>query len=103
MRPYGRKEYTDYGEIGTVTAHNDDGTLQMTLDGDQPFARWMWGAKAKRTDHGGMVHKVLGTNEVRKLADVYRENGRRLESVAASWFQAAEVEERGDRGHHEDD
>ena len=90
MRPYGRKEYTDYGEIGTVTAHNDDGrTFQMTLDADQPFARWMWGAKAKRTDHGGRVHEILGVTEVVPLAAAYRENARRFRAIAKKWSEAA--------------
>lgn len=89
MRPYGRKEYAEYGEVGTVTAHNADGTLQMTLDEDQPYARAMWGAKAKRTDHGGTVHSVLSASEVEPIVSVYKENARRLRSVAKSWADAA--------------
>lgn len=92
MRTYGRKDFAEYGEIGTVTAHNDNGTLQMTLDDRQPYARAMWGAKAKSTDHGGMVHLSLNPSEVESLPAVYRENARRLRSVAKSWAEAAKAE-----------
>lgn len=89
MRPYGRKEYAEYGEVGTVTAHNDDGTFQMTLDADQPYAKAMWGAEAKRSDHGGTIHGVLNASEVEPIVSVYRENARRLRLVAKSWADAA--------------
>ena len=89
MRPYGRKEYATYGELGVVSAHNDDGTFQMTLDADQPFARAMWGSKAKRTDHGGRVHEILNPSEVEPLASVYRENASRFRAVARTWDEAA--------------
>lgn len=89
MRTYGRKEYTDYGEIGTVTAHNDSGSFQMTLDTDQPFARWMWGYKAKRTDNGGLVHDRLTSGEVEPLESVYRENARRFRRIAKVWDEYA--------------
>ncbi|MDQ1111114.1 hypothetical protein QE418_000562 [Microbacterium testaceum] len=89
MRVYGRKDYAEYGEIGTVTAHNGNGTFQMTLDAAQPFYREMWGSKAKPTDHGGMVHKVLTPHEVTPLAKVYRENARRLRAVAKTWADMA--------------
>lgn len=101
MRPYGRKDYAEYGEIGTVTAHNANGTLQMTLDAEQPYARAMWGAKAKHTDHGGTVHDVLMPSEVELIVSVYRDNARRLRTVAKSWANAATREaERGADGHH---
>lgn len=61
----------------------------MTLDTDQPFARWMWGAKAKRTDHGGRVIEHLGPREVEPLVQVYRENARRFRRVAKAWDQNA--------------
>lgn len=93
MRPYGRKEYAEYGEIGTVTAHNDGNSFQMTLDEHQPYFRWMWGSKAKPTDNGGMVHEELGASEVEPLVTVYRENARRLRSVARAWSDAAKREE----------
>lgn len=96
MRPYGRKEYAEYGEVGTVSAHNPDGTFQMTLDIEQPYARAMWGAKAKRTDHGGTVHEVLSPSEVEPIVAVYKENARRLRTVAKSWADAA-VRESGAR------
>ena len=89
MRPYGCSNYVTYGEIGTVTAHNGDGTFQMTLDAEQPFYRTMWGAKAKITDHGGMVHEVLTPTEVEPLVAVYRENARRLRVVADNYANAA--------------
>ena len=89
MRPYGRKDFATYGELGVISAHNDNGTFQMTLDADQPFARAMWGAKAKRTDHGGTVHAVLNPSEVEPLSAVYRDNARRFRSVAKTWDAAA--------------
>ena len=93
MRTYGRKEYVDYGELGTVTSHGDGKSFSMTLDADQPFARWRWGSKAKRTDHGGLVHDRLGPSEVEPLASVYRENARRFRSVARAWDEHARVVE----------
>lgn len=94
MRPYGRREYVDYGEIGTVTAHNEDGkTFQMTLDAEQPFHRWMFGAKSKKTDNGGLVHKVLTPREVTPLAEAYRTTAERFRFLAMDWdFRAAQVE-----------
>lgn len=89
MRPYGRKEYATYGEIGTVTSHGDGQSFSMTLDMDQPFAKAMWGYKAKRTDHGGLVHDRLGPTEVESLASVYRENAKRFRRIAKAWDKAA--------------
>lgn len=93
MRVYGRKDYAEYGEIGTVTAHNENGSFQMTLDERQPFYRAMWGYKAKITDHGGTVHERLGPSEVQELSKVYRENARRLRAVAADYSQAAKEQD----------
>jgi hypothetical protein len=89
MRTYGRREYVDFGEIGVVTGHGDGNSFSMTLDADQPFARWMWGSKAKRTDHGGQVHAHLGPSEVEPLAAVYYENARRFRAVAKVWAEHA--------------
>lgn len=93
MRVYGRKDYAEYGEVGTVTAHKDNGTFQMTLDDHQPFWIAMWGTKSKPNGHAGVVHKVLTPHEVAPLAKVYRENARRLRAVAKLWAdKAREVE-----------
>lgn len=92
MRVYGRKEYAEYGEIGTVTAHEGSGSFEMTLDGRQPYARSMWGAKAKPTDNGGLVHQHLSASEVEPLVSVYRNNARRLRDVAKVWSDAAKRE-----------
>lgn len=91
MRPYGRREYTDYGEIGTVTAHAEgyEHQLSMTLDDFQPFARWMYGSKAKATGHERVMDR-LGTREVIPLAEVYQENARRFRSVAKDWARRAQ-------------
>lgn len=97
MRVYGRKDYAEYGEIGTVTAHDPDGRhFSMTLDEVQPFYRAMWGAKAKPTGHGGTTMDRLSPHEVEPLARVYRENARRLRAVAKLWDERArEVAENG--------
>ncbi len=93
MRIYGRKNYCEYGELGTVTAHNENGSFQMTLDERQPFYRAMWGSKAKSTDHGGVVHEHLTPGEVQKLSTVYRENARRLRAVAKDFSLAAKEQD----------
>lgn len=98
MRGYGRENYIDYGEIGTVTAHNDNGTFQMTLDEKQPFYRSMWGRKAKITDHGGTVHKVLNASEVVPLVEAYETNARRLRAVAKDFSIAAKEQAEIQRG-----
>lgn len=98
MRTYGRREYVDYGEVGTVTAHNSDGTFEMTLDDIQPFHRWMFGAKSKPTDNGGRVHKRLTAREVEPLASVYRRSAARLRSVAKAWDENARAERDREKG-----
>jgi len=95
MRGYGRKDYAEYGEIGTITAHGENGLIEMTLDAEQPFHREMWGSKSKLTDHGGTVMKQLTPSEVEPLASVYRDNARRLRSVAKAWDEAAKRVEAG--------
>lgn len=89
MRPYGRKDYVDYGEIGRVTKHNGDGSFVMVLDDHQPFARAMWGSKAKPTDNAGHVHKRLSPSEVETLHSVYVKNARRFRELAGDWSAAA--------------
>lgn len=98
MRPYGRVNYAEYGELGTVTAHNDDGTFQMTLDAEQPFHREMWGAKSKLTDHGGKVHERLNPSEVGSAVTIYRENAKRLRRVANAWAAEADHQRRVEDG-----
>lgn len=101
MRPYGRSNYAEYGEVGTVTAHNDDGTFQMTLDTIQPFHREMWGAKSRETQNGGLVHKILNPSEVSPLVTVYRENAKRLRRVANAWVAEADYQRRVEKGEPE--
>lgn len=98
MRPYGRMTYTTYGETGIVTAHNADGTFQMTLDDFQPYRREMWGAKSRLNENAGLVHKSLTSSEVDPLVTVYRENAQRLRRLAKSFSDAATAIEDDHRG-----
>ena len=87
---YGRKDYAEYGEVGTVTAHDEDTKHGFTVvtDDYQPFFRAMSGAKAKPTGHSREL-KHMTARECPKLSDTYRENARRLRRVAKDWDAAA--------------
>ncbi len=95
MWVYGREDYTAYGEVGVVTAH-DEGSkhgFTVTTDDRQPFYREAFGAKAKATGHSRVLSHMT-TRECPKLSEVYRENARRLRRVAKAWDATArEIEE----------
>lgn len=101
MRPYGRQNFIEYGEIGTVTAHGDDGTFRMALDDEQPYWREMWGRGSSPAAHAGMVHEKLTPNEVNSLAGTYRENAKRFRAIARTFSDAA-ARETGPRGSEND-
>lgn len=89
MWRYGRKEYVDYGEIGTVTAHSEDGVfITVEMDDEQPFHRWMFGAKSKRGGHARTVD-TFRPDEPTPLVTAYRDNARRFRAVAKEWDAAA--------------
>lgn len=85
MWVYGRKEYTDYGEIGTVTEHaKDSHFITVVMDDEQPFHHWMFGARSKRAGHARTV-PTFGPHEPTPLVEVYRRNAERFRAVAEDW------------------
>lgn len=91
MFPYGRREYIDYGEVGTITSHGEGRRFTFTRDDYQPFARWMFGSKAKLTGHA-KERKTFSARELKPLAEVYAGNANRFRSVAEQWDRNAEHE-----------
>lgn len=91
MFPYGRREYVDYGEVGTITSHGEGRRFTFTLDDYQPFAKWMFGSKAKLTGHA-KERKTFSAMELKPLAEVYVGNANRFRSVAEQWDRNAEHE-----------
>lgn len=92
MWVYGRKDYVEYGEIGTVTAHDEDSASRFTVttDDDQPFHRVAFGAKSKRTGHARVL-RGMTVVDCPPLVAVYRQNARRLRNVARDWDAAARL------------
>lgn len=90
MWVYGRKDYAEYGEVGTVTAHDADTKhgFTVTTDDAQPFHRAAFGAKSKPIGHSRVLTGMT-VRECPRLADVYRENARRLRRIAKTWDAAA--------------
>jgi len=86
---YGRKDYAEFGEIGTVISYADDGQhYTVAIDDEQPFHRQAYGAKSKRTGHAREA--VFSTDRVIPLVEVYRSNATRFRAVAEDWDRAAE-------------
>lgn len=96
MWTYGRKDYAEYGEIGVVTAHDEDSKhgFTVTTDDYQPFHRSAFGSKSKPTGHSRVLTRMTA-RECPKLSEVYRENARRLRRVAKDWDAAAKRLEEG--------
>lgn len=83
---YGRKGYTQYGEIGVVTDIGDDGYVTVLTDGDQPFRKAMglknYQPRTIRVEPAGAP----------RVVDVYRETAETFRALAATWDAAAERE-----------
>lgn len=85
MWPYGTKNYTYYGEIGTVVEVRE-GEFDVQMDERQP---WMGSKHKPRTE----VAKFT-TDGLYDLIEVYTENAATFRRLAEIWDKNADYERR---------